>query len=74
MRLYKALCAALEAYAEAMAAEEEHHPEGAGQAQAEHAHSYSQPPEMHIGTNRQSIDDDEALRRPVGFRRNGDSK
>lgn len=72
MRLYKAICGALEAYATAMATPDEYSPEGAGQAQAEHAHAYSQPPEMHIGSSRQSIDDDEARR--IGFHPNREDR
>lgn len=59
MRLYRALCAALEAYAAAMSDPEEFHPEGAGEARSEHAHTYSTPPELHIRSDRQSLDDDD---------------
>ena len=75
MRLYRALCAALEAYAAAMSSPEEFGPEGAGEARSEHAHSFSTPPELHARSDRQSIDDDDGgtyKRRPIGFTRNGE--
>lgn len=76
MLLYRAVCAWLEAHAATMGATVEHepHPEGNNFAQAEHAHSYSAPPELHIGSDRQSLDDDQGgvyRVRPIGFRRNG---
>ena len=73
MRLYNAVCAWLEASAKAMGEEPEFAPEGAGQAQAEHAHAYSAPPELHAGSDRQSLDDDQGgvyRIRPLGFQRN----
>ena len=73
MRLYRALCAWLEASAAAMSEPDEYGPEGAGQAQAEHAHSYTSPPEMHAGHSGRSIDDDDSgayRARPIGFTRN----
>lgn len=72
MRLYKAICAWLEADAAAKGGESEPQPEGNNFAQAEHAHSYTAQPEMHAGYRGQSIDDDEggAYRvRPIGFTR-----
>ncbi|MDQ5862052.1 MAG: hypothetical protein M3536_07310 [Actinomycetota bacterium] len=77
MRLYSAICGWLEAHAASMAAEpvpNEPHAEGNNFAQAEHAHSFSAPPELHAGSDRQSLDDDQggAYRmRPVGFQRKG---
>lgn len=63
MRLYNAVCAWIEAHAASMGAEPEPatelHPEGNNFTQAEHAHSYSAPPELHVGSDRQSIDDDQ---------------
>ena len=77
MRLYRAICTWLEAHAASMGAEPgpapEPHPEGNNFAQAEYAHSYSAPPELHAGSDRQSIDDDQGgvyRVRPVGFQRN----
>jgi hypothetical protein len=75
MRLYRAICAWLEASAEAMSEAEDFGPEGAGEARSEHAHSFSAPPELHIRSDRQSLDDDDSgsyrKRRPIGFTRNG---
>lgn len=77
MRLYRAICGWLEAHAASMSAEpvqHEPHPEGNNFTQAEHAHSFSAPPEMHVGSDRQSLDDDQGgvyRARPIGFRRNG---
>lgn len=45
MRLYRAICAWLEASAATMT--------------AEHAHSYTQAPELHAGHRGQSVDDDD---------------
>lgn len=73
MRLYRAICAWLEASAEAMAAPDEFYPEGAGEARSEHAHSYTSRPELHTGYSERTIDDDDggAYRtRPIGFTRN----
>lgn len=73
MRLYNAICGWLEAHAASMGAEQEPQPEGNNFAQAEHAHSYSAPPELHLGSDRQSIDDDQGgvyRIRPIGFQRN----
>lgn len=71
MRLYRAICAALEAYAASMS-----EPEGAGEARSEHAHSFSTPPELHARSDRQSIDDDDGgtyrKLRPIGFTWNGE--
>lgn len=72
MRLYRAICAWLEASARMMDEPEEFHPEGAGEARSEHAHSYSVPPELHIRSNREPLYDDEDRafrRRPIGFTR-----
>ena len=72
MRLYRALCAALEAYAATMSEPDEFGPEGAGEARSEHAHTYSTPPELHVRSDRQSLDDDDSgsyKRRPIGFTR-----
>jgi hypothetical protein len=74
MRLYRAICAWLEASAAAMSEPQEFGPEGAGPSQAEHAHSYTTPPELHMRSDRQSLDDDDSgsyrKRRPMGFTRN----
>lgn len=59
--------------APAPAVADEPQPEGNNFTQAEHAHGYSAPPELHVGSNRQSIDDDKGgayKARPVGFARN----
>lgn len=72
MRLYRAICAWLEASAAAMAKPEQFGPEGAGEARSDHAHAYSVPPELHIRSNREPLYDDEdrARRtRPIGFTR-----
>lgn len=74
MRLYKAVCAWLEANAQQMGKVDEHepHPEGDVYAQAEHAHSYTTQPEMHIANRGQSIDDDDGgaykISRPISLR------
>lgn len=73
MRLYRAICAWLEASTALMNEPEEFHPEGAGEARSEHAHAYTVPPELHIRSNREPIyaDEDRARRtRPIGFTRN----
>jgi hypothetical protein len=74
MRLYRSICAWLEASAAAMSEAEVFGPEGAGEARSEHAHSFSAPPELHIRSDRQSLDDDDSgsyrKRRPIGFTRN----
>lgn len=73
MRLYRAVCAWLEASAKAMGEDQEPVPEGNNFAQAEHAHSFSAPPELHASSDRQSLDDDQGgvyRTRPIGFRRN----
>ena len=59
MRLYRALCAALEAYAASMSEPDEFGPEGAGEARSEFAHDYTSRPEMHSGFPARSIDDDD---------------
>lgn len=69
MRLYRAICAWLEASAQAMASDQEPRPEGST-SQAEHAHSYTTAPELHVAYSSQSIDDDDGARhrpRRVGF-------
>ncbi len=74
MRLYAAICSWLEAHAASMGAEIEPQREGNNFSQAEHAHSYSAAPELHVGSDRQSLDDDQGgvyRIQPVGFRRNG---
>lgn len=74
MRLYKAVCAWLEANAQQMHRSDEHepHPEGDVYAQAEYAHSYTTQPEMHIANRGQSIDDDDGgaykISRPISLR------
>ncbi|MFF2029526.1 hypothetical protein [Arthrobacter sp. NPDC058192] len=73
MRLYRALCAWLEAAAAAISKPHEYGPKGAGEARSEHAHSFTSPPEMHSGYPGRSIDDDDSgayRARPVGFSRN----
>jgi len=73
MRLYNAICGWLEAHAAAMGADHEPVPEGNNFSQAEHAHSYTAPPELHAASDRQSLDDDQGgvyRVRPIGFRRN----
>jgi hypothetical protein len=72
MRLYRAICAWLEASAAAMSEPDEYGPEGAGQSQAEHAHAYTTAPELHIGYSERSIDDDDGgayKPQPIGFTR-----
>lgn len=72
MRLYKAICAWLEASARLMNEPDEFHPEGGGEARSEHAHAYTLPPELHVRSNREPLYDDEDRghrRRPVGFTR-----
>jgi len=49
MRLYRALCAWLEASAEALREQPEFGPEGAGEARVEYARGYTSPPELHLG-------------------------
>lgn len=71
MRLYNAICTWLEAHAASMSAEDEPQPEGNNFAQAEHAHSYTSPPELHAGTSRQSLDDDDGGIYKIGFAPNG---
>jgi hypothetical protein len=73
MRLYRAICAWLEASARMMDGPEDFHPEGAGEARSEHAHAYTSRPELHAGYSERSIDDDDSgvyRTRPIGFRRN----
>lgn len=72
MRLYKAVCAWLEAHAAQMGRDEpkeEPHPEGDVYSQAEHAHSYTTEPELHAGHRGISIDYNEESRRRIGFQR-----
>lgn len=70
-RLYNAACAWLEADAAAKSAPApEPQPEGNNFAQAEYAHSFSGPPEMHAGYDRRSIDDDDSGVYRVGFQPN----
>jgi hypothetical protein len=72
MRLYRAICAWLEASARMMDEPDEYHPEGAGEARSEHADSYTSRPELHSGYSERTIDDDDggAYRtRPIGFTR-----
>lgn len=72
MRLYRAICAWLEASAEAMAAPDEYGPEGAGEARSEHSHSFSSEPELHIRSTHEPAYDDEDKGhrvRPIGFTR-----
>jgi hypothetical protein len=73
MRLYRAICAWLEASARLMDEPDEFYPQGAGEARSEHAHSYAVPPELHIRSNREPhYDDEDRARRtsPIGFSRN----
>lgn len=70
MRLYRAICAWLEASARAMDTDHKPTPEGNNFTQAEHAHSYSGPPELHAGYSRQSIDDDDSGTYRIGFKPN----
>lgn len=71
IRLYRAICTWLEADAEAkLQPSPEPQAEGNNFAQAEHAHSYTAPPEMHAGWGRQSIDDDEGGTYRLGFQPN----
>jgi len=53
-----------------MGIEQEPQPEGNNFTQAEHAHSYTAPPELHSGYSRQSIDDDDSSAYRIGFRPN----
>jgi hypothetical protein len=72
VRLYNAICAWLEASARLMDDPDEHHPEGAGEARSEHAHSFSSEPELHIRSNHEPLYDDEDKgrpMRPIGFTR-----
>lgn len=70
MRLYRAICAWLEAHAAYLAESEEPHPEGAGEARSEHAHSFSTPPELHVRSDHEPLyDDDMRKRTPLGFTR-----
>jgi len=72
MRLYRAICAWLEASAAAMNEPQEFGPEGAGEARSDHAHSYSVPPELHVRSEREPLYDDEdrtRRTRPIGFTR-----
>lgn len=72
MRLYRAICAWLEASAAAMSEPTDFGPEGAGEARSEHAHSCTSSPELHSGYRERAIDDDDggAYRtRPIGFTR-----
>ncbi|MCW2132898.1 hypothetical protein [Arthrobacter sp. VKM Ac-2550] len=57
MRLYRALCAALEAYAANNQTGDA--PQGDVFSQAEHAHAYTSQPEMHSGHRGISLDYDE---------------
>lgn len=75
MRLYRAVCAWIEAHAAQMGHKnepDEPHPEGDVYAQAEHAHSYTSQPELHAGHRGQSIDDDDGgaykISRPISLR------
>lgn len=75
MRLYRAICAWLEADAKAKLGNDDHepHPEGNNFTQAEYAHSYTQAPELHAGHRGQSLDDDDSgahHRHRIGFTRN----
>ena len=70
MRLYKAVCAWLEASAKQMGAEHEPIPEGNNFAQAEYAHAYTAAPELHAGYSSQSIDDDQGGAYRLGFQPN----
>ena len=70
MRLYRAICAWLEASARLMDEPDEYHPEGAGEARSEHAYAYSAPPELHVRSNHEPAYDDEDRARPrwpIGF-------
>lgn len=70
MRLYRAICAWLEASASAMSEPDEHWPEGAGEARSEHAHSYTSHAELPSGYSERTIDDDDGgayCTRPIGF-------
>ena len=49
MRLYRAICAWLEASAAALSEPQEFGPEGAGEARSEFAHDYTTAPELHRG-------------------------
>lgn len=74
-RLYNAVCGWLEAHAASMSGERvvnEPHPEGNNFSQSEYAHSFSGPPELHVSSDRQALDDEGVYQvRPLGFRRNG---
>jgi len=76
MRLYRAICAWLEASAAVMSEPQEFYPEGADEARSEHAPSYTAHPELHSGysgySERTTDHDDGGMyrTRPVGFQRN----
>lgn len=73
MRLYKAVCAWLEAHAAQMGREgepAEPHPEGNNFAQAEHAHSFTSEPELHSGYRGTSLNDDDGGVYRLGFQPN----
>lgn len=69
MRLYRAVCAWLEAHAAQMGQDDGPHSEGDVYSQAEHAHSYTSQPELHAGHRGQSIDDDDGGAYRLGFQR-----
>jgi len=71
MRLYRALCAWLEAAAAAMSEPQEYGPEGAGEARSEFAHDYTAAPELHTGHGRS--DDPYEDRHRIGFQANAKS-
>jgi hypothetical protein len=69
-RLYRAVCAWIEADTQTkLQPEPELHAEGNNFAQAEHAHSYTTPPEMHSGWGRQSMDDNDGGTYRLGFQK-----
>ena len=72
MRLYRAVCAWLEAHAQQMGNEDEPGRDTQLDALVETAHQYTTPPEMHAAHRGQPIDDDDGAykHRRIGFTRN----
>ncbi|WP_461169283.1 hypothetical protein [Arthrobacter sp. Z1-15] len=70
MRLYKAVCAWLEAHAQQMGHDDASDRDTQLDALVETSHSYTTQPEMHIAHRGQSIDDDDGGAYRLGFQRN----
>lgn len=68
-RLYKAVCAWLEADTKAKCDPFEAHPQGNNFTQAEHAHAYTSDPELHAGHRpKPEADDSSGYGRPISLR------